>query len=235
MPAEEAGVEHIPKPKNEQVDAFREEIDRWFVKYQTFYDRSNAAMREYRLAHVDLVTRIYQEMMTVFGTDIEAVRQAAYELNDLIEDRRNQIGEVNDCLREIIDARTENSARVGSTIQQCAIFANRTLSGMLTNTFYPTFAEIQTSISTVPISVIDVLSRGNVLEDEDAILEYLRARYEVIELQWLGAVSQLLRWETNRFDVDGEFLVDEMLECMASAVIEYLLVNSRLEGEVHNC
>lgn len=73
------------------------------------------------------------------------------------------------------------------------------------------------------------------MQDEDAILEYLRAQYEVIELQWLVSVSQRLRWETNRFVTDGNFLVDEMAECMGESVIQFLLTNSRLEGELRNC
>jgi hypothetical protein len=220
--------------KNEVVENFRRALDTEFVRFQIFYDRSNAAMRTYRFAHVDLVTMIYNRMMTVFGDDIEAVRQSAYELLDMIEARETEVG-VNACLTAAREAHAANSRVVGGTIQTCAIFGNNTMEGMLRNVFYPTFADIQNTISTTPNAVIDVLSRGNVLEDEEAILEFLRARYEVIEIQWLGAVSQLLRWETNRFEVDALFLVDEMTMCMANSILDYLSTNARLEAEVLAC
>lgn len=224
-----------PKPKNEVVDAFREEIDRQFVRYQTFYDRTNAQMRGYRLAHVELVSTVYNALMTAFGDRIEEVRQAAYELDDLIDARYQEIGSINTCLSEIMDARNVNSAAVSGNIQACAVYANTTLAGLLTNTFYPAFAAIQSETSTIPISVIDILSRGNVLEDEEAIIEYLNNRYHVYELQWNNMVSQLLRWETARFENEGLFLVDQTEICMGDATWEYLLTNSRLEGEVADC
>lgn len=146
-------------PKNEGIDFFREEIDRYFVRYLSFYDRSTAQLRSYRLAHVNVVTEVYQSMMTIFGNDIEIVRQASYEMNDLIDEKRNELGEVNDCLRGVIDDRTANGRAVGSTIQQCALFANTTMQGLLRNTFYPSFAEVQTRVSTVPLVVIEILAR----------------------------------------------------------------------------
>lgn len=229
-------LEHLPpKPKNEIVDAFREEIDRQFVRYQSFYDRTNAAMRGYRLDHVELVSTVYNALMVAFGERIEEVRQAAYELNDIIEDRIGQIGSINSCLGGIIDTRNENSAAASGRIQACAVYANTTLAGLLTNTFYPTFAAVQAETSTIPISVIDILARGNVLEDEDAIIDYLNSRYHVLELQWINMVSQLLRWETARFQTEGLFLVDQTEICMGEATWEYLLTNSRLEGEVGYC
>lgn len=223
------------RPKNEIVDAFREEIDRQFARYQSFYDRTNAAMRSYRLLHVDLVSVVYNELMTVMGNGIEEVRVAAYELQDLIDARYQEIGEINTCLAGIMDTRNQNSAAVGERIQGCALYANTTLAGLLMNTFYPTFAFIQDETSSIPISVIDVLSRGNVLEDEQAIIQYLDDRFAVFELQWLGMVSQLLRWETNRFENEGLFLSAQTEICMGDATWQFLLTNSRLEGEVANC
>ena len=232
--------EHIPsevsapKPKNEIVDAFREEINRWFARYQTFYDRTNAAMRTYRLAHVDLVSTIYMQLMTIMGDRIEEVRSAAYELNGLIADRIADIGQTQ-CITNVQTSRDLNSRAVSERMQACATYANVTLSNLLTDTFYPTFSAIQVETSIIPISVIDVLSKGNVLEDEQAILAYLEQRFQVLELQWLGGTSQLLRWETNRFENEGLFLNDQIEVCMLDATWEYLLTNSRLEGEVLDC
>lgn len=222
------------KPRNEVVDAFREEIDRQFVRYQHFYDVTNADMRRYRLAHVDLISGIYMALMTVMGERIEEVRIAAYELDDLINARIEDVGETG-CVRDVMDARDANSARVGSGIQQCAITANATLTNLLNESFYPTFALIQTATSTIPISVIDVLARGNVLEDEQAILSYLDDRYTALEMQWRSQVSFLLRWETNRFENDGLFLNDVVERCMFDASWEFLLTNSRLEGDIQEC
>lgn len=66
------------KPKNETVDAFSEAIDHHFVRYQGFYDRTNVAMRKYRLAHVELVSRMYTALMVMMGDIIEEVRVAAF-------------------------------------------------------------------------------------------------------------------------------------------------------------
>lgn len=236
MPAvEEVAVKNVVKPKNEVVDAFREEIDRQFARYQNFYTQTNAAMSSYRILHVELVSRIYNGLMIVFGDGIEEVRVAAYELNDMIDAKYEELGVINTCLAGIMDARNQNSAAVGATIQGCALYANTTLAGLLTNTFYPTFAIIQDETSSIPISVIDVLSKGNVLEDELAIIEYLNDRFAVYELQWLNMVSQLLRWETNRFENEGLFLADQTAICMADGTWQYLLTNSRLEGEIAAC
>jgi len=231
MPA----AEETPKPRNEIVDAFREEIDRWFVLYQTFYDRTNAAMQTYRLQHVALVSQVYHTFMIAFGDRIEVVRVISAELNQLIDDRRDQLGGVNPCLQGIMDERDANSADVGQRINACALNANTTLSDALLNIFYPTFAQIQFQTSLVPISVIDVLSRGNVLEDEQAIIQYLDDRYHAYEMQWLASVSQLLRWESSRFEIEGLFLADQTSICMDDATWQFILTNSRLEGEVQTC
>lgn len=245
MPAEDMSKpEHLPvaedmskpehKPRNEIVDAFREEIDRQFVRYQHFYDLTNADMRRYRLAHVDLISSIYMALMTTMGERIEEVRIAAYELDDMINARIEEEGETG-CIRNVMDGRDANSARVGGAIQQCAITANITLTELLNESFYPTFALIQTATSTIPISVIDVLARGNVLEDEQAILSYLDDRYTALEMQWRSQVSFLLRWETNRFENDGLFLNDVVERCMFDASWNFLLTNSYLEGQLLEC
>lgn len=222
-------------PKSEIVEQFRIDLDYWFYRYQSFYSRSNAALSHYRFAHVALTTRVFNEMKTVFGNDIAAIRSVSADLRDLIEDRRGVIGENNACLNGVADSHAESSARIGATIQECASVANTTMSGLLTNVFYPAFSNIQQLISTVPTAVIDVLSRGNVLEDEQAIIEYLRAGYSVIDFQWLTATSQLLRWETNRFEVDGMFLVDEMRICMAMGALDFITEISALDTQAVAC
>lgn len=191
-------------------------------------------MRSYRLNHVTLVTEIYNVLMTVLGDRIEEVRVAALELDNLITARRAQVGN-NACVQGVQQQSDANSARVGGLIQACALYGNTTLSGLLLNTFYPTFALIQTQTSVIPISVVDILRKGNVLEDQQAILTYLDDRYRAIEMQWGVSVSQLLRWETSRFNVEGRFLSDQVDVCMGDSTWEYLLTNSRLEGEIQAC
>ena len=221
--------------KNAIVEQFRADVDIWFVRYQEFYLLKNEQTRNYRMAHVDLITDIYNQLMTVFGDDIEAVRQSAYELNDLIDDRLAVLGNSNACLQEAIRGRDANSNVVGSTIQQCATYANTSLSFRLSNTFYPAHASIQRQISSLPVTVVDVLARGNVLQDEGLMIEYLSQIYAVKDLQWEGAVSQLLRWESNRWTVDGSFMVDEMTECMMENVINYINENVRIEALALSC
>lgn len=232
--------EHMPaevSPRNpaEIVAQFRADLDYWFVRYNNFYNRANAAMRDYRFGHLDLVTRVFNELMGVFGDSIDGVQTTNNDLTIIIENRRSQLGEANACLNGVTERQTANVASTSSTIQLCGVYANNTMARLLTNVFYPAFAGIQTTISTVPTAVVDVLARGNVLEDEQAIVEYLRAGYGVIEFQWLSAVSQLLRWESNRFEVDGMFLVDEMSICMTDAVIRFLDTNFALERDALAC
>lgn len=169
------------------------------------------------------------------GDDIEAVRQLTYEYVELVQERAAELGPDNECLTGVATEHGEISLAISAHIRTCAVYANTTLSGLLENTFYPTFANIKDILATVPVATIDVLSRGNVLQDETAIIEYLRARYEIIEFQWLGAVSQLLRWESNRYQVDGLFLVDETVLCLANALIEFIIDMARLQTEIRAC
>lgn len=225
---------NAPKPTNEIVDAFRDEVNRWFSRYMVLYERTTAALTQYRILHVHLIAVIYDGVVIALGDSIEEVRQSAYGLIQLIADRRAEIGD-NACFQRVVAAAVENSEAVGLNIQQCALYGNTTLSENLISTFYPTFATIQEQTSTIPLSVTDILRRGNILQDEQEILQYLADRYQAYEMQWLGGVSQLLRWESSRFNVEGRFLADETSICMDEATVEYLLTNSRLEGEVQEC
>jgi hypothetical protein len=227
--------EEIPVARNEIVEKFRADIELWFVRFQLFYDAKNAQTRNYRLAHVDLITDIYNQLMEVFGDDIQAITDLSNELNDLIDAQVESVGSVNECIQEVMDGREANSERVGATFQRCANYANDTLSSRLSNTFYPAHASIQRQISTVPLAVIDVLSRGNVLQDEGEMVQFLSDLYEVKDMQWEGAVSQLLRWESNRWTVDGSFLVDEMRICAGLALTDYIISTSKLEAKITNC
>lgn len=222
------------RKRNTDIAAFREEIDRHFVRYQGLYDRSTYELRRYRLAHVRLIGEIFELLMIALGDQIEDVRLVTAELDSLIEDRRAQVGN-NACVQRIVGERDTNAEAVGLNIQSCVLTANTTLHFQLINTFYPTFVTIQDQTSTIPISVVDILSRGNVLEDEQEILQYLSDRYRAIEIQWFTAVSQLMRWETSRFNVEGRFLADETTNCMLEAALPYMLTNSRLSSEIRQC
>lgn len=238
MNGEYHAVEHVPfvksekiqTPLNEVVDNFRRQIEIWFVRYQNFYDRANAAMRGYRLSHVDLVTSVYNELVTVFGEDIGAIREAAASFRAAADGAGS-----NACVDAIVAQHDNLSEQSGYSFQGCAIFANTTLSTRLLNMFYPAFMDIQGAISSVPVAVIDALSRGNVFQDEEEIIEYLEGNYRAKEFQWMTAVSQLLRWETNRFQVDGLFLVDEMRMCLADHTLNYVTVATQLEQELGDC
>ena len=173
--------------------------------------------------------------MTVFGDDIEGVRQLAYELNDLVDAQVESVGSINPCIQGVMDGRAANSAQVGSTIQQCATYANTTLSFRLSNTFYPAHAIIQRQISSVPLQVVDALARGNILQDEQEIIKYLSDIFAVKDFQWESGVSQLLRWESNRWNVDGNFLVDEMRICLAGALSSFIVQTAPLMVNIRNC
>jgi hypothetical protein len=174
-------------------------------------------MRNYRMAHVELVSRITQDLMREFGIAIEVVRQHSFK----------HVKESDEC-RMASQEREINSRNANLAIQACADRTNNTLSTQLNTVFYPTFASIQASVSAVPLFVSDALSRGNVFEDDLEIVEYLESQYSVIRLQWLGAVSQLFRWESNRVNVEGDFYIEEMQDCLGAAVVTFLKEDARI-------
>ncbi|KAL7021360.1 hypothetical protein ACKWTF_011849 [Chironomus riparius] len=215
------------KPANDVVDAFRRDILAQFYRFQTFYDLFNERMTHYRLAHVDLVTEIGLAMMEVFSVDLDIIRQSKDYVDMQFRNAVNRLGGTpNACLNEVQTALDTNSARLGSEFNACARRANGTISNGLAEIFYPTFDSIQNSASTVPLLTLSALSRGNVFDDSQEILDYLQAQYEVISLQWKSAASQLFRWDTNRFNVEGRFYVEEMLLCLLEPVENYRNTNT---------
>lgn len=231
--SEDAGEEHIPK--NEVVEQFRTDLFYWFHRFQSFYDRCNAATRDYRVSHVRLITAVYNELITILGDDIQSIRESGWAIIELLRERQEVLGEDNACLIAAGARFATNSDFIGPHAQSCSTYANNTMEALLTNTFYPAFADIKNILAVVPLIVTDALSRGNVLQDEAEIIELLRARYQIVDFQWMRAVSQLLRWESNRFDVDGRFLVDEMRICLAHPTIVYILENAEIEQDIIAC
>lgn len=124
-----------------------------------------------------------------------------------------------------------NSQTMGREMNRCAGRANRTMTYAIDEIYYPTFRDIQDSVSPVPLLVLNALSRGNVFDDTDDIINYLQSQYDVIVMQWLGAVSQLFRWETTRFNVEGNFYVEEMIDCAQDAIYYYSNANTVLMFE----
>lgn len=182
----------------------------------------NNAMSIYRIAHVHLVTEIFNDLMQVFGEDIEYVRVSRNYVNQVIADVLTELGGTpNSCLNSVMSRLISNSATFGLAFNGCSQRANRTMTYSLNDGFYPTFQEIQLQASTVPLATLNALSRGNVFDDNQEILDYLTSQYDVKVMQWLGAVSQLFRWDTTKFRVEGSFYVEEMLECTADPLYYY--------------
>lgn len=128
----------------------------------------------------------------------------------------------------------QNSANFGTAFNACAQRANRTMVYSLNGGFYPTFQEIQSQASTVPLATLNALSRGNVFEDNQDILAYLISQYDVKVMQWLGGVSQLFRWDTNRLRVEGTFYTEEMIDCTIAPKESYSNTNAVLMFEAHD-
>lgn len=211
----------------------------------------NNAMTMYRLAHVELVTRVFNDLMQVFGEDIEYVRVSRNYVNNVIADvllalggkirkisieiqkfiKKPFTGTPNPCLTSVMGRLMQNSATFGLEFNACAQRANRTMVYSLNGGFYPTFQEIQSQASTVPLATINALSRGNVFDDNQEILDYLQSQYDVKVMQWLGGVSQLFRWDTNRLRVEGTFYVEEMIDCTLAPKERYSNQNSVLMFE----
>ena len=146
----------------------------------------------------------------------------------------NFTGQPNPCLTSVIQRLLENSNRFGEQYNGCTTRANTITTGAIEEVFYPTFQDIQVSTSTVPLLTLDALSRGNLFDDQQEILDYLDSQYEVIILQWLGAVSQLFRWETNRFRIEGEFYIEEMTVCGGDYLYAYQNMNTFLMYEAYD-
>lgn len=71
---------------SDTVAEFRAAIDYRFTRLQSFYDATNNAMRIYRLAHVELVTEVFNNMMFLFGEDIEYVRASRRYVDQIVAD-----------------------------------------------------------------------------------------------------------------------------------------------------
>jgi len=206
-----------------------------FSRFQRFYDQMNFQMREYRLNYVKLVTSIFNQMMEVFGEHLDFVRRASVELDEALEMRENELGGVTECLQGVIDRRDRLSEQITRDVRTCSLRANNTMRAQLRDVFYPTFANIQSDVLFINLIVMDALARGNVMDEEDEIIDYLSDQYDVFTGQWPGAMTQLLKWEERRFRVEGEFLVEEMDMCLRNPVLEYMRQAASLEYEAHMC
>lgn len=242
----QSASEHVPVVKSaesvrikpalsDQAEAFLVDIDTEFVRFQNFYDRANSEMYNYRVAHVSLITSVYNQLLTVFGDDFDAIYTLMDDLDGYIETKTTEVGSVNTCIQGIIDEKSTLAIRVSDAVLQCALVANTTLNTIVSDYFYPTFITIQTDLTQIPLTVLDVLARGNILNDEQDILDLLRSRYEVIEIQWLNWASQVLRWESNRFEVEGLFLVDDNAICLAEPIIDLIFTYSTLSYAIRDC
>lgn len=180
-----------PRNESETVADFREAFHDRYGRLQAFYDATSNSMRNYNLAHVSNIHGFYHELMTEFGTSIKALR-----------------------------LRQGNQPEANEAISFCAQRANATLSDKLTNFFYPTFEEIQAETSKIQLLTLNALSRGNVFDEKQSILDYLTSQYEVLVMQWLNSVSQLFRWEKTRVEVTGNFYVEEMNMCLCEFITE---------------
>lgn len=206
-----------------------------FQRFQGFYDNMNFQMRQYRLSHVNLVTSVYNLMMEKFGEHLDFVRRASIELDEALEMKENELGGITECLQGVVNRRDRLSESITRDVRTCSLRANNTMQAQLREVFYPTFADIQSSVLFINLIVMDALSRGNVMDDEDEIIDYLAGQYQVYTTQWPVAMTQLLRWEQTRFTVEGEFLVEEMDMCLRNPVLEYMRQAASLEYEAHMC
>lgn len=144
-----------------------------------------------RLTHVSNMFNNYHELMSEFATSIEALR-----------------------------LRSGEQPEGNNAINACAQRANATLTDAITRYFYPTFRAVQTETSTIPLLTLSALSRGNVFEENQDILDYLESQYNVLVAKWLNTVSQLFRWDKNRVDITGRFYVEEMNKCLCELIAE---------------
>jgi hypothetical protein len=127
-----------------------------------------------------------------------------------------------------------NGYNFGRQFNACADRANATLTYSLNGGFYPTFQDIQNSVSGVPLLTMNALSRGNVFDDTQDILDYLQTQYDMMVFQWLGAVSLLFNWDSTRFAVEGNFYIDEMLKCTVDPIYHYSNTNAALTFEAYD-
>jgi hypothetical protein len=109
------------------------------------------------------------------------------------------------------------------------------MQAQLRDVFYPTLSDIQSEVLYLNLIVMNALSRGNVMDEEDDIIDYLSGQYDVYRNHWAGTVITLLGWERARFRVEGEFYVEEMDLCLRNPVLEYMRQAASLEYEAHMC
>ena len=226
----EEGTEYVPK---DFVQDFRDNIMREFVAFQNFYNRVNAQLRGLRLNHVDLATEIFNDVMQVFGDDTQVIRSVAQQFHD----RWNAaaVGGASECLLDVQRGYEEASEVVSTSVRYCAIFSNLTLNRMMTNNFYPTINEIQSAAASLLIPVSATIGQANVLIDEEDIVGHLQLMYTSTEFAWITQAYRRFGWETSRFETEGRHLVEEMNQCMAFYILDFMDVIVALENRIDSC
>lgn len=184
---------------------------------------------------MDLTTSIYNRMIQMYGSELDLIRRASVELDEAIEQRIADLGGPNDCIRDAITERNRISETVTRELRVCSIRANQTMESQIQNVFYPIFADIQGQAFDVEVIVMDALSRGNVMVEEQEILDYLLSQYEFYTNLWPKTINQLLQWDQTRFRVEGEFLIEQTVLCVSPPTTRYITSAAILEYRVEMC
>lgn len=73
-------------------EEYRAEIHERFTRFSAFYDATNNALTNYRIAHVTEMVDIFNGVMKIFGDDIEYVRESRQYVNRVISDVLQELG-----------------------------------------------------------------------------------------------------------------------------------------------
>ena len=205
-----------------------------YRRFQTLYDNINAQIRQFRLDHVQMVNRIYEENLDIFGNDIQFIRYVSRQFNDRLTDRVNLIGN-NQCLDGVAADHAASVNSVSSVVGYCSEFANYTLHNLLAQTFYPFLDEELRFAAEILVAVPDMIANANTLTNEDRIIEFLDLGFRSRDISWVVTAAQRFEWEAARFQTEGHFLTEEMIECMYQAILLFFDQASTQEIRVDNC
>jgi hypothetical protein len=177
--------EHLPRD-----DDLRERFNNLFTRFQVLYDQSASSMREYRLSHVSLVSETMHLQTSIFAENLDYIRDSFAYLDVVVQDVLSVLGGTpNACLQEVLDQMAINSGRLGEQIQGCAQRVNRTMTTQLSEVFYPTLADIQSTGSIFLLTTTNGLARGNLFEDAEEIIAYVDSQYQAYRLDYLKIVT----------------------------------------------
>lgn len=220
------------QPKN--VDLV-DELSQIFSQFISMHDRTLSTLRTRRRNHHELVSRYYTRLMEMIGEDVAIIQNMSDEYYRTMQYAVILNEGMTPCLTEIQDRKDRLLEEVNIGIQFCGQLANTSMAANMRGIFYPTFDLIQQEHSLYPFYALVALSRANALTDQEQVVKYMRSLFQLKEISWLENVETSFRWEERHFEVQGDFLLEQMNRCTGTDAVRFLVEIIELMRQIGEC